>query len=288
MAKRFEFRFIDGDAPQGQMDADALIEIVTSLKQVALALARHGLGEAPSGRPTKEAQRIGQLTIGLAPGSTILGVSRSSASDELPLDEVSGQVWDERFEEIVEGIATDQRPAWVSDDVARSVGGLRASLATVAPRVEFSSEGSVVQRFQPAETKEATWSVRATAASAAEITFTGRLRVVNLDRESFSVTDDVGHKVAIRHADVDPRVYALIDDYVTVVGRPVRNTRGRLTEIVDATIEPAEPFLAEAWLDGDTRTNEELFRDAPTADELFIEGLTDEEAKAFLEAVAEL
>lgn len=122
--------------------------------------------------------------------------------------------------------------------------------------------------------------------SAAPIGFTGRLRVINLHDNSCSITDDVGNKVVIRHANVDPEVYGRIGDYVTAIGRTIRDASGQLTGIEDASICPAPPLPANVHYGPQpSRSREDLFRNAPTADELAIPGLTDEEADAFLNAM---
>jgi hypothetical protein len=101
VATQFEFRLIDGSAPEGELEADHLIAIVQSLKEVATKLGRAETDAEAFGRPPKRTQRVAKLTIGLAPGSTRLLARRTDDEDALEFDLQEERVFDEKFQAIV-------------------------------------------------------------------------------------------------------------------------------------------------------------------------------------------
>lgn len=284
MATKFEFRLIGGDAPEGELEADQLIAIVQSLKEVATRLGRAETNAEAVGRPSKRTQRVAKLTIGLAPGSTRVLVRRAHDADALDFDLQEELSFDEKFQAIVESIAVDERPDWVTDSLALAAGELRTALERAAPTVEFTVGGQVRRTFQTAETRKETWRPAEAASSTETVTFVGRLRVVNLDTHRLQVTDDVGNKIALPNVLDDARVGQLLDKYVSVVGAPERDPLGRLTQIHGASIEAADAIPGGFGV-----------REAVSLDDILagargpalggIPGLTDVEAESFLEAI---
>lgn len=147
MARQFEFRLIDGAAPEGELEADHLLAIVESLKEVAMKLGRTETAAETVGRPPKRTQRVAKLSIGLAAGSTRLLVRRSESGQEvLPFEVDEGRGFDEKFQEIIESIAADLRPEWVPDPLARAASNLRSAWKMPPPllssRPEMRSDAS--------------------------------------------------------------------------------------------------------------------------------------------------
>ena len=70
MSAQFEFHLKGAKAPEGELDADHLLAIVTSLKEVATKIGRAETDAEPVGRAPKRVHRVAKLLIGLAPGST--------------------------------------------------------------------------------------------------------------------------------------------------------------------------------------------------------------------------
>lgn len=284
MVKRFEFRLIDGSAPSGQLEADDLIALVQSLKEVATKLGRDETEAELVGRPTKRTQRLAKLNIGLAPGSTRVLLQRTSAGDAaLDFDLDEERSFDERFEEIVSSIATDSRPDWVSGSLSVAAGKLRAALAHAAPRVEFTVDGWLQQRFSTDETHKQTWFVEDNSEDTT-VHFVGQLRAVNLDSHRLQVTDDVGNRVALVDVDDDAQAGRLLGAYVSVVGAPERDAKGRLSHIHRPVIEAAPAPPGAAGVRNVVPLGQILSRaEGPVAGG--ISDLTETEASAFLEAI---
>jgi hypothetical protein len=227
LATQHEFRLIGATAPEGELEADQLIAIVQGLKDVATKLGRAGTDAEPVARPPERTNRVAKLTIGLAPGSTKVLVRRAGGGDALDFDLDEETSFDASFQAIVESIATDERPSWVSDSLAVAADELRSALAKAAPAVEFKAGGRLLRVFQTAETHRETWKPVGQPTSPESVSFVGRLRAVNLDTHRLQVTDDVGTKVALPNVANDVQVGHLVGGYVEVAGIPDRDPNGR-------------------------------------------------------------
>ncbi|MFT3876698.1 MAG: hypothetical protein QM708_09795 [Propioniciclava sp.] len=287
MATQFEFRLIDGDAPEGELEADQLIAIVQSLKEVATKISRAETDAQAVGRPSKRTQRVARLSIGLAPGSTTVLVRRAGVDENaLPLEVTEERAFDEKFQAIVESIAVDERPAWVTDTLAIAAGSLRGALEAAAPTVEFKAGGQVRRTFRTAQTHKETWKAAGAEQTTAVVTFVGRLRAVNLDTHRLQVTDDIGNRVALPNVVNDVGLGRLLGSYVTVVGAAERDAKGHLAQIHDAVIEPAPSLPPGVGLGVPASASlEEIVAGAPGPRFGGIQGLTDDEADAFLDAL---
>ncbi|MBN8424721.1 hypothetical protein JF531_09330 [Microbacterium esteraromaticum] len=284
MAKQFEFRLIDGSAPAGQLEADDLIALVQSLKEVATKLGRDETEAELIGRPTKRTQRLAKLNVGLESGSTRVLLQRTAAGDDaLDFDLDEERSFDERFEALVSSIAVDTRPDWVSGPLSIAAGKLRAALAHAAPQVEFTVDGDVQTRFATEETHKQTWLADDNS-DEETVHFVGRLRVANLDTHRFQVTDDVGNRVALVDVEEDELAGRLLGGYVAVVGSPERDAKGRLSHIHQPVIQAAPAPAGAAGARDAVPLDEILARaDGPHAGG--ISDLTEDEAAAFLEAI---
>src|SRR3546814_20124964 len=118
--------------------------------------------------------------IGLAPGSTRLLARRADDEDALEFDLQEERAFDEKFRALVESIAVDERPEWVTDTLAAAAGDLRNALENAAPKVEFKVGGQVRRTFTTSATHKETWLVAAIDPGVEPVTFVGRLRAVNL------------------------------------------------------------------------------------------------------------
>ncbi|WP_306231416.1 hypothetical protein [Agrococcus beijingensis] len=281
---QFEFRLVDGAAPSGELEADQLIAIAQSLKELATKLSRSETEAEPIGRPSARTQRVARLTIGLAPGSTRVLVRRSEDDDALAFDLDEERAFDEKFEAIVDSIALDERPDWVTDTVALAAGELRSALEKAAPKVEFLVAGRVSAKFSTAATHRETWRPRSTDQAPDTVTFVGQLRMVNLDTQRLQVTDDVGNKVALPNVVNADHVGGLIGSYVAVVGVPGLDARGRLAQIQEAVIEPAVGLAATAGARAPASL-ESILASAPGPEPGGLPGLAPQEAEAFLQAI---
>ncbi|SHJ87942.1 hypothetical protein SAMN02745244_03484 [Tessaracoccus bendigoensis DSM 12906] len=287
MARQFEFRLIDGAAPEGELEADHLLAIVESLKEVAMKLGRTETAAETVGRPPKRTQRVAKLSIGLAAGSTRLLVRRSESGQEvLPFEVDEEREFDEKFQEIVESIAADLRPEWVPAPLARAAGNLRSALEVAAPIVEFKAGNEVQCIFRTKETQRETWKPVEAQTAGDMVTFVGRLRAVNLDTHRLTVTDDLGNKVTLPSVVHDAGIGHLLGEYVTVIGAPERSSKGSLTQIHDAEIVAAPALPDELRLAiSKVVTLEQILTSAPGPGFGGIADLTDEQADDFLDAL---
>jgi len=117
MTTPFESRLMGASAPDGELEADQLIAIAASLKEIATKIGRVETDAERVGRAPRRTQRVATLTIGLAPGSTSVLARRTGTGDALDFDLADEQAFDEKFADLVESIALDQRPTWVGDSL---------------------------------------------------------------------------------------------------------------------------------------------------------------------------
>lgn len=284
LTTQFEFRLIDASAPEGELEADQLIAIVQGLKEVAMKLGRVETEAETLGRPPKRTLRVATLTIGMAPGSTKVLVRRADADDALGFDLAEQLSFDEKFQAVVESIAHDERPDWVTDTLAVAAGKLRAALEEAAPTIEFKVGSTVRSTFKTSDTRRETWKVLEPDASADVVTFVGQLRAVNLDTHRLQVTDDVGNRVALPNVVNDVQVGHLVGGYVEVSGSPERDLKGRLSQIHEAVIGPASPTPGSIGA-REIVPLDEILASAQGAEIGGIPGLTDEEAESYLKAI---
>ncbi|MGX9347774.1 hypothetical protein [Microbacterium sp. KNMS] len=283
MAAEFEFRLIGGTAPSGELEADDLIALAQSLKEVATKLSRREMQAEPIGRPGKRTREIASLAIGLASGSTRVLVHRlTGRAGALDFDLDEERAFDEKFEALVKSIARDERPAWMPTTLAIATGKLRAALEGAAEEVEFAVDGDVRTIFSTASTHRETWQVADIEADV--VTFVGRLRAVNLDSHRLQVTDDLEHKIALIDVEDDAKVGRLLNEYVSVTGYPELDAKGRLSRIYLPKIEPAQPLPADAGV-RDAVPLEEILSSAAGPVMGGITDLTDDEVRSFFEAI---
>ncbi len=283
MTTPFESRLMGASAPDGELEADQLIAIAASLKEIATKIGRVETDAERVGRAPRRTQRVATLTIGLAPGSTSVLARRTGTGDALDFDLADEQAFDEKFADLVESIALDQRPTWVGDSLSLAAADFTAALQQAAPEVEFKVAGQVRRRFKTEKIHRETWRAASTH-SPDSITFAGRLYAVNLNTHRLQVQDDVGNQVALPRVLNDAAVSKLIGTYVTVKGSPEFDARGRLTHIRSAEIIAAPDPLGGSAVP-DAVSLEEILASAPGVEPGGIEGLTDAEFDSFFEAM---
>jgi hypothetical protein len=265
MSAEFEFHLKGASAPEGQLDADHLLAIVSSLKEVATKLGRAETDAEAVGRPPARVQRVARLLIGLAPGTTTVLARRVGAGDRaLDFDLPDEQSFDERFQALVESIADDDRPSWVSDSLSIAAEGLAAALQQAARKVEFKVSGQPRRSFRSADIHRETWHVVASQ-DRASVTFIGRLYAANLNTHRLQVQDDVGNQVGLPDVANDAQVGNLLGSHVIVSGSPQVDVEGRLTHIHEATVEPA-PSLGEGFRVHEAVPLDEILASAPGPD----------------------
>lgn len=282
MPRRFELHLVDMSAPEGLIDADRLVEIVTSLQEMATRLGRLETGSAVRGRPSGGLDRVAGLRIGLQGGSTTIIAERDTATGAFEFDMRDEESVDRRFAELIEAVGADQRPDWVTDSLASSADGLVAALKRTAPLVELKVDGVSRKTFRTETIHRETWKTSPQQEARAEITFTGRLFAVNLHTHRLQVQDDAGHQVALPKVTDDLEAGRLVGRYVTVMGTPEMGGDGRLSQISDAVVSVAPDPIGEDRIPARVSLEKILAR-APGPTPGGIPGLTDTEIEAFLE-----
>ncbi|MDQ1106065.1 hypothetical protein [Nocardioides zeae] len=284
MSTQFEFHLTGADAPHGELEADQLLAIVAGLKAVATKIGRVETDAEALGRVPQRTQRVAKLLIGLQPGSTRVLARRAGPGDgSLDFDLAEERAFDERFADLVEAIAIDERPSWVGDSLSRAAADLTGALRNAAPRVEFKVDGTVRRTFSTSTTHRETWSVEGRH-DGDQVTFVGQLFAVNLRSHRLQVQDDVGHQIALPQVADDKTAASLIGTHVVVTGTPERDADGTLTHLHDAIIVTAPDPLSGSGVPASVPLDD-ILASAPGLEPGGIEGLTDDEFDAFFAAM---
>lgn len=283
MNTRFEFRLVDADAPAGEIDVDDVVAILQRLQELATRVGRIETQAAERGRPARVLTEVAKLRLaGLRSGSTVIEVKRVEDDERLDFDLAHEAGFDARFAEIIEAIGDDVRPSWASDAIAETAGELVGALRKAAPRIEFAAGGRLRRTFDTATIHRETWRSPAVRAEQSAVEVIGRLYAVNLKSHRLQVQDDLGNEFALPNVADDDAAAALIGRYVSVYGRPERDSRGRIAHILNATIEEA-PALPGSPGTREAVPLEAILASAPGPQPGGIAGLTDAEVDAFLE-----
>ena len=283
ISTQFEVRLIGASAPDGELEADQLLAIVASLKEIATKIGRVETDAEPLGRAPKRTRRVARLTIGLAPGSTTVLARRTGTTDALDIDLADAEAFDEKFADLVESIALDERPPWVGDSLSRAAAELTTALQQAASEVEFSVSGQVRGRFRTKATRRETWLVDSDPGTDT-ITYVGKLYAVNLETHRLLVLDDVGNRVALPEVIDDVEASKLIGTHVMVTGLPSRDASGRLQRIDNSRVVAAPDPLDGASVP-DAVPLEEILKSAPGPDPDGGIDMSDEEFAEFFKAV---
>lgn len=284
MSTKFELRLVGADAPAGELDAADLLAIVQSLQQISTRLGRVETDSAARGRPSRDVQRVGRLRVGLAPGSTRVLFERRTEATSLDFDLEDEAAVDRAFQQVIESMAKDERPAWVTDPVAEGVAELAAALKNAAPKVEFCIGGAVRASFQTDSIHRETWR-RAPLESEPDdaVVYVGRLEKVDIKRHDFRIRDDIGNEYSLPKVVNDTSVMHLIGAHVRVAGVAERDALGRVASIREAQIALA-PDPADASIKPEVSLAA-ILDTAPGPSGRGVQGLTEDEADAFFEAL---
>lgn len=284
MSTQFEFHLRGATAPDGELRADHLIALIQSLAEVASKIGRVETDAERVGRAPRRVKRVATLSIGLAPGSTRVLARRAGPGEgALDFDLADEKAFDRSFATLVESIALDRRPEWVSDSLSLAAADLTAALQQAATEVDFKVDGQIRSTFRTDDTRRETWQV-APGTGEEEVTFIGQLFAVNLHTHRLQVQDDVGHSVALPKVTNDATVGHLVGSLVSVAGAPEYDAHGRLVQIHRATVTAAPPAFADGGSPSSLSV-QQILAGAPGAEPGAIEGLTDAEADAFFTAI---
>jgi hypothetical protein len=245
MTQELELRLVGAAAPDGEIRFADLAAIASSLQELSLRITRTSVDSERMGRPNDVVQGLSQLRLtGLARGSTRLLVARG-APDVLAIEPRELQDLVLKFAEVIEGVARDRRPGWVSDSVAESAEDFVKALQTAAPVVEARVGAGRPVRIDTRAIRRETWRRADANTDAQEVVVSGRLEAVDLRSGKFRVVDDVGNRINLQEVrDADAAAH-LINQRVRATGTAVRDGSHRLREVERPTLEAQS--LPDSW-----------------------------------------
>lgn len=283
MAMQFDVRLSGHGAPDGELDADDLVALVESLREVASKIGRVETRAHPAGRPPSRTRRVARLMVGLAAGSTTVRVHRAGLPGALDFELAEERMFDETFAGLVDGIARNHRPAWVGDPLALATAHLVSALRQAAPRVEFAVDRVSRGAVETASLHRDLWQVPLRAGPE-EVSVVGRLYSANLHSHRFRLEDAVGTRIVLPSVVDDSAAARLLDALVVAVGVPEYDADGGIAAIRNATISPAADVSVTGLVPSGVPI-EEILASAPGPGLEHALDLTDEEFDSFLRAV---
>lgn len=282
MAYEFELRLIGSDMPDGEVSLATLAGLAEGLQELTLRIGRDLLASSGSGRTAEAITSITSMRlVGLAAGSTRLQFARGPV-DELDLDLAASAEIDTRFWEIIDGVAANVPPPWMTDLIAESTRKFVAALLSSAREVELRRRGRQPVKIAVAKLRAEVWQAGASDIIASDVVVTGRLEAVDLRSGRFRVVDDVGNRVSLDHVPEPSAVAHLINHRVRAVGAGRSDPKGRLKGLEAPSIEAQQ--LPSSWL---TRTTADLGAELAKPGPEFGGGvdLTDDEFDDFMTTI---
>lgn len=274
-------RLSEGTMPAGEIRAvDA--KIILALQEMTLRIARAELDAAGPGRSKRTVEELTELRLaGLTEGSTTLVFSQGP-SDALPLEleleaRLRSQLWD-----VLEAIADDVRPPWVSDLVADSAGDLVAALQHAAPSATFTTLDERRVVIHAVKAHRETWMTPTSHPTDESVSIVGTLEKVDLRDHTFRVRDELGHGLELRRVADAETAARLVGLRVHAEGIAVRNRTDLLIGLDEPILRTFESSIAPSP-DPDARPDVRV--SATAADPSGIFDLTDEEYAEFLTVI---
>ena len=282
MTRDLHVRLIGAPGPSGEIRARDVALLADALQELRLRIGRDLINTAGPGRTKLYMEELTEIRLsGIAKGSTVLTFAQG------PTDKLDGILNEEtllqqRFQEIVEAIARDERIGWVTDLIAESAARLVDGFKSAASEVIVESGSGSAVTIQTGRIHRETWTsgrVQTDTIAMAR----GRLERVDLRTHEFRVRDDIGNAVDLRHVQEDTIAAKLVGQWVAASGRATLTAGGRLVALEDARIEivddPGSPYM-----EGTVVTVESLLADTPGPDASGAIDLDDEEFAGFLRA----
>ncbi len=231
----FELRLIDAVAPNGEITAKDLSGLASALQELTLRIGRDVVQTPGPGRTKQYVEEFSQLRLrGLNAGSTVLQFAKGPVNTldvAIPEQELA----DDRFWEVLAGIAENCRPDWVSDLVAESASKLINALRVAAPRAELSSASRSTIGINATGLRSELWSPPSDRLGGLTQVH-GRLEKVDLRSHEFRVRDDVDQAVELRRVENDSVAGQLVGQWVVAEGESVLQQSGRLVALENVRV----------------------------------------------------
>lgn len=253
---RFTLSLQETSAPPGEIALADLAAIGAHLQDLATRVGRWvGHIERP-GRSTSSVEEAVALRLsGLKAGSTVLEVTRGP-SRYLDFDVPFEEAFDERLWQTIVAIGHDAPPEDAPAGVRESAVGLLDALKHAARKVEVARPSGASVTFRPAERDRGAWAVAGRAVEEGTVSVTGVVEMADLRSHKYRLRDDVGNAIPLEGVGDPSSTARLLGERADAVGRPVRDTHGRLVAVSAPTLRAATvaaswtvPVQDEAWKD---------------------------------------
>lgn len=283
MIRDIELALLGAPAPNGEIPVKDLAALAGALQELATRIARDVVSASGPGRSKQFVEEFVELRLrAVEAGSTVLRFAKGPVG-KLDVDLPEEAAVDDRFWEVLEGIAEDRRPDSVTELVMESAGRLLSALKAAAPEAVFAAPTRTPVRVLGEATHLETWAQSRTQAGGTT-SFAGWLEKVDLRSHEFRLRDDVGNRVRLSRVVDDAAAAKLVGQWVWAEGHGVKDRSGRVVALENATVfviaDPAADYLGRRVVSID-----EILASAPRPD---IDGgidLSDEEVAEFLRAI---
>ena len=298
---RVDVRLIGGAHADGEVPLDVLASIGRHLQQLLRRLGRQASDRAGAGRTPEELRRLtGLLLVGLRDGSTTLEFAGPPLEVQFELDVAkdAGMQALDRLLEVLAAMAQPE-PRLPEDMAAPAAESLRALVGSLTSYAEVEVAVSRADRSDRVELRPNV-AARALAGrrqpgdpevpAAVVRQVAGKLYALNLHTGRFQIEDDLGATIDLSvPGELQPVAQRLAGRAVVASGTAFLDARGRLRVDVFG-IEPEDLAVAVDFQAFRASNDlDDLLADATplrSLDDLAIDGLTQEEAAAFLAALA--
>lgn len=283
MIRDIDLTLVGAPVPNGEISARDLAALAGALQELTTRIARDVVSASGPGRSKQFVEEFVELRLrAVEAGSTILRFAKGPVG-KLDVDLPEEVLADDRFWEVLEGIADDTRPDSVTELVAESAGRLLSAIKAAAPEAVFAAPKRKAVRVLSEAAHQETWApsrVQAEGVTSAA----GWLEKVDLRYHDFRLRDDVGNRVQLRRVVDDAAAAKLVGQWVAAEGQGVNDASGRVVALENAHVfaiaDPAADYLGRRVVSID-----EILASAPGSVTDGGIGLSDEEVAEFLRAI---
>ncbi|MBW3084264.1 hypothetical protein KEM60_00451 [Austwickia sp. TVS 96-490-7B] len=189
-----EVRLRGHGGPDAELRADRVAAIAAALDDLVLRLTREAASAAGLGRPGFAIERLGEVRlISIAAGGPRLTFTVGDA-DALDIDPL-GQMTDALFWGIVEGMAVNERPTFVTNTIAEATMRFVAALQRSAPHVDVTFGARSPIHLATGAINRRVWEPDDSGAH--RRTLTGLLEAVDLRNAHFRIVDAEDNRVEL-------------------------------------------------------------------------------------------
>lgn len=261
----------------GEITFSALSQLTEAFQQLTMRIGRHLTGQHGTGRSTAVVERATELRLrGTTAGSTVLQVA---VGEQNVLDAgLEHRTVDALFE-IFRGIAADEAPPWVTALVGEATVAVIEALDSASTGCELSSRSERIApvRFSARTASRVVWTIADSPRERRSgVSVSGRLDLVDLRRPRFRIRDFVGNDVHLDQVSDADTVARRVGTLVTATGEAILGSRGQVTTLVGAVIEPTQ---SPGWT---TPSLEDAFHGAEAPADGGIDGVDADEVTTFL------